>query len=299
MRKRLFIFWVPGCACPVRAARDDASVADDTMPELPEVETVRRQLDERLRGARIRSVQLLRSGREFPVGVRFIGAIQGKKIQSIDRRAKLLVWRFDDGTAMTAHLKMTGRFVFVEPDYVPQKHDRVVFETEVSRLVWADVRQFGFLKIVSGRELEEVLESYGLEPLEVSENELAETLRTKSARTIKAALLDQTLIAGVGNIYADEALHRAGIRPTRRVASLTEAERLRVAQGIRSVLSESLAQRGTSANDYVDTEGSRGGFLELLRVYGREGEPCRNCGELIKRIVVVQRGTHYCPGCQH
>lgn len=272
------------------------------MPELPEVETVRRQLAERLEGARIVKIEVWRSGREAPVGDLFVESLQGRRIQSIERRAKLLVWRFDDGMALTAHLKMTGRFVFVGEMYERQKHDRVrfIFEKKGKRffLVWADVRQFGFLKLIQPDVLKEILDGYGPEPFDVSPEALAQRLTRRSIRSIKALLLDQTVIAGIGNIYADEACHRAGIRPTRPSSRLKREERLRLAQEIQAVLRESLAQQGTSANDYVDTRGEKGGFLSLLRVYGREGEPCRTCAQPIKKVVHAQRGTHYCIKCQ-
>ena len=272
------------------------------MPELPEVETVRRQLAERLEGAKMVDVEIWRTGREFPQGDRFIRSLVGRRILSVERRAKLLVWRFDNETVLMGHLKMTGRFVFVGEGYERQKHDRIrfVFERGGERfsLAWSDVRQFGFLKLVSSKVLEEVLNEYGPEPLEVSVELLAARFIRKSTRSIKAFLLDQTVIAGVGNIYADEALYRAGIRPTRRVLGLTSQERLRIAQEIKNVLSESVAQQGTSANDYVDTRGEKGGFLALLRVYGREGEPCQICRTPIQKMVHAQRGTHFCLRCQ-
>ncbi len=272
------------------------------MPELPEVETVRRQLAKRLEGARLVDLEVWRSGREFPRGEGFIEALIGRGVISIERRAKLLVWRFENETALTAHLKMTGRFVFVSEGYERQKHDRIcfVFEREGERifLVWADVRQFGFLKLVSSEELKEVLDGYGPEPLGVSVEELAKCFTGRSTRSIKALLLDQTVLAGVGNIYADEACYRAGIRPMRMAMKVTANERLRLAQEVQTILTESIAQQGTSANDYVDTQGEKGGFLELLRVYGREGEPCRMCQQPIIRVVHVQRGTHYCANCQ-
>ena len=268
------------------------------MPELPEVETVRRQLDERMRSQTIRRVELLRTGREEPRGSAFVDALRGRTVMSVDRRAKLLVWKLDDGNALTAHLKMTGRYVFVEPDYIPGKHDRAIFFFDDATLVWSDIRQFGFMHLVDREELERILSAYGPEPLVTSAEELADRLTTPKTRLVKAALLDQATIAGIGNIYADESLHRAGIRPTRRLARVTADERLRLAHEVKMILAESLAQQGTSANDYVDTRGEKGGFLSLLRVYGREDEPCRTCQTPIKRIVLGQRGTHYCPTCQ-
>jgi len=287
------------------------------MPELPEVETVARQLDKKLRGTNVASVELLQTGRETPTGKKFIHALVGKKIKNIARRAKLLVWNFEDGTAMLAHLKMTGRFVFVDADYKPGKHDRAIFifkpvavcsrspgralgtgRDALPRLVWSDVRKFGFVKFVKAPELKTVLSCYGPEPLQTQAHGLAERLKTPKGRKVKAALLNQEVIAGVGNIYADEALHRAKIRSTRRLGTLSEDERLRLAKEIKKILCESIDQGGTSANDYVDASGKKGNFLGFLRVYGRGGEKCRDCGTEIKRIVIGQRGTHYCPGCQ-
>ncbi len=269
------------------------------MPELPEVETIAQQLNARLAGRVIRMVHLWRSGRETPVGDKFVQLMVGRRVERVFRRAKLLIFAFEDGGALTAHLKMTGRFTFVSLDYERQKHDRIhfVFDEDV-QVVWADVRQFGFIKCVSFDELRVVLSAYGPEPLESSAEDLAERLRVPLTRTIKAALLSQSVLAGVGNIYADEACHRAGIRPTRRLKTLSLADRLRLAEEIQSVLNDSIAQKGTSASDYVDADGVRGGFLAFLRVYGRGGEPCSTCQTPIKKIVLAQRGTHYCPTCQ-
>jgi len=276
------------------------------MPELPEVETIAKQLDKKLRGRTIKSVELLQTGRETPQGSKFVKAVEGKKIERITRRAKLLIWNFTDGSAMLAHLKMTGRFVFVDKDYQLGKHDRAIFifsglriaDSGLVRLVWSDVRKFGFVKIVKPAELVDVMACYGPEPLESQAQELADRLKSPKTRMVKAALLNQEVIAGVGNIYADEALHRAKLRPTRRLGTLSIEDRLRLAKEIKRVLCEALKQGGTSANDYVDASGAKGKFLDFLRVYGRKGERCRECGTEIKRITIGQRGTHYCPKCQ-
>lgn len=272
------------------------------MPELPEVETVRRQLHARLAGATIREVIIWRLGRVQPAqGIESL--LIGKKISGIQRRAKLLIWMFENGEALTAHLKMTGRFTFVDEEYQRQKHDRVKFvlrddQQQHFSLVWSDIRQFGYLSFVSSGALKDICDAYGPEPLDVSPAVLAHCLSARSGRVLKVALLDQTAIAGIGNIYADEACHRAGLRPTRRLKTLTEVDRVRLARCIQSVLQASLNQKGTSAHDYLDTRGERGGFLALLRVYGRENKPCKTCKTSIKKIVLGQRGTHYCPTCQ-
>lgn len=269
------------------------------MPELPEVETVRRQLDGRISGAKILDIQLWKSGREQPVGKKFVEALKDKKVKEVQRRAKLLIWKFDDGSAMTSHLKMTGKFIFVEDGYEPSKHDRTLFRFDNGeRLVWNDVRQFGFVHAVSEEELEEIVSKYGPEPLTSSAEELAARLESPKTRLIKAALLNQEVIAGVGNIYADEVCFRAGIKPMRTLGRISAEERLNLARELKGLLKEAVAQRGTSANDYVDTEGKRGGFLSLLQVYGRAGEACLRCKNPIRKMVLVQRGTHYCPNCQ-
>lgn len=269
------------------------------MPELPEVETIRKQLHSRLKGRVVSDVIIYKTGRETPVGKYFIRQVTGGRLAGVGRRAKVLIFQFDDGRAILGHLKMTGKFLFVDDEYSRGKHDRILFVfTDGTRMMWSDIRQFGYLKLVSDSELQEQMGKYGPEPLETPVQELANRLLTPKTRKIKAALLDQETIAGVGNIYADEACHRAGIRPTRRLSTLNNEDRIRLAKEIVSVLTESLAQKGTSANDYVDTEGEKGGFLSLLRVYGRENEPCLTCKTKIKKMVLGGRGTHYCPSCQ-
>lgn len=272
------------------------------MPELPEVETIRRQLDEALAGKRIESVELLKSGREEPAGKEFVACLVGKKIKNIQRRAKLIVWRFDDGSVMFTHLKMTGRLVLADKGLKSGKHDRAIFSFTDHKngkdLIWSDVRQFGFMKCLSAEEAKKVLDAYGPEPLEINAKELAERLLKPKTRKVKVALMDQTTIAGIGNIYADEALFRSGVRPTRPLGRLTVKERLEIAKQIQALLKLSIKHRGTSANDYVDASGQQGNFLKLLQVYGRGGEKCVKCGTPIKRIVIGQRGTHFCPKCQ-
>lgn len=286
------------------------------MPELPEVETIRKQLHERLEGAVIKAVHILRTGREEPAGEEFVRKVVGRRLEAVKRRAKLLIFQFDDGHAMVAHLKMTGRFVFMDQETDHGKHDRIrfVFNADADAgtapppfkgggrgvvLMWSDVRQFGYLRFVDAIGLQQALSIYGPEPLETSVEELVQRLSIPSRRTIKAVLLDQSVIAGIGNIYADEACHRAGVLPTRKLSTLSGDEKLILVQEAVAVLRESLAQKGTSSNDYVDTDGERGGFLALLKVYGRGGQLCTTCTRsTIKKIFVAQRGTHYCEICQ-
>lgn len=275
----------------------------DDMPELPEVETVRTQLHDRIAGKTIREVVIYQTGRETPVGKKFIQAVVGRRLSAVDRRAKVLVFRFEDGGAMLGHLKMTGKFLLLNaPDVrrtTPGKHDRMLFVFDAkTHLIWSDVRKFGYLKAVTAEEAVKQLSHYGPEPLEATPAELAARLSRPSLRTIKAALLDQTVIAGIGNIYADESLFQAGIKPTRKVNKVTDEERLRLAKAVKKILASSVAQKGTSANDYVDTSGSKGSFQNLLKVYGKGGEPCVTCKRPLKKTVVAQRGTHFCSNCQ-
>ncbi len=269
------------------------------MPELPEVETIRRQLHAKLAGKTVREIFIYKTGREVPAGEGFVKKVVGNRLSGVERRAKVLIFQFENGEAILGHLKMTGKFLFVNTDYIPGKHDRILFVFEDAiRVMWSDIRQFGYLKFVDSVELTEVLSKYGPEPLETSIEELAQRLMAPKTRKIKTALLDQATIAGIGNIYADEACHRAGIRPMRKLSTLSRDDRARLAEEIVNVLNESLAQKGTSANDYVDTDGSKGGFLALLKVYGRENQLCLKCSTPIKKIVQAGRGTHYCPNCQ-
>jgi formamidopyrimidine-DNA glycosylase len=270
------------------------------MPELPEVETIRRQLHEAIAGKTVQAVTVLKTGRETPLGKKFAQAVVGKRLAGVERRAKVLVFRFVDDTAILGHLKMTGRFLFVTADYEPNKHDRMLFvlSTGPLHLIWSDVRMFGYLRFAKPEEVTKQLAHYGPEPLESTPGQLADRLKRPSSRAIKATLLDQTVIAGVGNIYADEALFKAGIRPTRQTKSLSAVERLKLAKAIKVILQASVDRNGTSADDYVDTSGSKGDYKRFLKVYGYGGEPCKKCGTSIKKIRVAQRGTHYCPKCQ-
>ncbi len=269
------------------------------MPELPEVETVRRQLHAALQGQTIQAIDLYLTGREVPAGPLFVAGVLGKTVEAIERRAKLLIWRFTDGSGFVGHLKMTGKFLLVPLDYSPARHDRLKFMTKSAAVIWNDVRKFGYVKAFNdAAELELLLGSYGPEPLISSAEQLAACLQTPKTRILKAALLDQTTIAGIGNIYADEACFHSGLRPTRRLSTLTAANRLSLANEIKNVLSASLALNGTTSNNYLDVNGERGGFVDFLQVYGRAGEPCRTCQTPIKKTVLAGRGTHYCPQCQ-
>jgi formamidopyrimidine-DNA glycosylase len=296
------------------------------MPELPEVETVRRGLQPVLENARIAAVTLARPDLRFPLPERFAERLSGRRITGLSRRGKYLVAHLDDGTALICHLGMSGSFRIEDGDAatIPgtfhherskdAAHDHVRFDVVAGdgrsyRVVFNDPRRFGFMLLAEADALaaHPMIASLGVEPTGNSLDGpfLADLLRGRKA-PLKAALMDQRLIAGLGNIYVCEALWRAGLSP-RRVASTVagapgkpsmRAERL--AAAIRGVIADAIAAGGSSLRDYVRTDGSLGYFQHSFDVYDREGEPCHRegCGGTIRRIVQSGRSTFYCPACQ-
>jgi formamidopyrimidine-DNA glycosylase len=275
------------------------------VPELPEVETVARRLQTRLPGATIRAADV-HWGRTiaFPQPPeRFAMEVSGSTVERVGRRAKSVVLYLADGRVLTVALRMTGALIVAAPGAAPDPHARVVFDLVDGReLRFRDARKFGRIGLYPGRgrrRVADVFARHGPEPLapSFSGRRLGERLARRHAR-LKSLLLDQTFIAGVGNIYADEALWRARLHPLRRADTLTEAEIRRLHRGIRGALREGLAGGGASYRDYVDPDGEPGLAAERMRVYRRTGEPCFRCGRRIERIVVSQRATHFCPHCQ-
>jgi formamidopyrimidine-DNA glycosylase len=275
------------------------------MPELPEVETVARRLQTRLPGAEISGAEVL-WGRTiaFPQPPeRFAIEIVGGVVERVGRRAKSVVLYLDDGRVLTVALRMSGALIVAAPGAAPDPHARVVLELADGRqLRFRDARKFGRIGLYPGRgrrRVADVFSKHGPEPLAPSFTaaRLAARLRRRSAR-LKTLLLDQTFIAGVGNIYADEALWRARLHPLRHADTLTEVEIARLHRAIRASLREGLAGGGASYRDYVDPDGEPGLAAERMRVYRRTGEPCFRCGHRIERIVVNTRATHFCPHCQ-
>ena len=280
------------------------------MPELPEVETVARDLRPRLvgatiAGARTNWIRTLRS--QDPIG--FADGVTGREILAVGRRAKLLVIELAGDAALTIHLKMTGQLFVVPASTREDPYVRLVLELADGREVhFRDIRKFGKIGLygrdpVSGELVEEVggaavFAGMGPEPLDE-----AFTLRAFRARLrrrkgrLKPLLVDQTFVAGVGNIYADEALWRARLHPLRSAASLRPPDERRLYEAIREVLGEAVERRGSSIDDYTAPDGD-GSMQERLDVYQRTGEPCPRCGRPIKRIVIGARSTHFCSWCQ-
>lgn len=273
------------------------------MPELPEVETVRRSLLDKIVGRRIHALRLT----DFP-GV--LGAdraehvqarVEGRQVARIRRRAKYLLIDLDDDTTIVIHLRMTGKLSVVPHDEPPLRFERLAIELDDGfDLRFSDQRKFGRVLHSQDDELARLEQRLGREPLEpeFSAAWLQERLLRRPGK-IKAVLLDQGLIGGLGNIYVDESLFRAGIHPQRRANTLTADEVQRVHRAIRDVLRAAVAGQGTTFSSFADAEGNPGRYGGRLRVYGRGGKgPCPVCGAPLERIIVGGRGTSYCPRCQ-
>jgi formamidopyrimidine-DNA glycosylase len=269
------------------------------VPELPEVETIARGLNHTIVGKTIESVKIhLPKMALAPPGVKFAAALPGERIEGVGRRAKYVVMALRSGRKLVTSLRMTGRLVLQrlgEADY-PGTHVTLHY-TDGTRLSFADVRTFGRMRLVEPDDPWDA--DLGVEPLSPGFTQQG-FIGMLSGRTtpIKTLLLDQRRIAGIGNIYACEALWVAGIRPGRAARALTKPATLRLYHAIRDVLSRATEMRGSSVDDYVDAEGLRGGFQNVLSVYGKLGEPCPRCGKPIVRTVIAQRGTWWCRNCQ-
>ena len=274
------------------------------MPELPEVETYVRELEPLLGGRRILAAEV-RWPRTIagPSPEEFVARIAGQRFVTFGRRAKYMLLGLDEGDTLIVHLRMTGHMYVKDMAEAPDAHTHVLFDLDDGRrLHFQDPRKFGRMWLTAQPEM--VLRKLGPEPLSdaFSGEELAGKLAGRKA-AIKALLLDQALAAGVGNIYADEALFRAGLHPLRPGGSLTsgEVERLRLA--VATVLADGIAAAGSSLGgsslqNYSRPGGQTGSFQEEHRVFRRTGQPCLTCGAPIERIVVGQRSTHFCPNCQ-
>jgi formamidopyrimidine-DNA glycosylase len=273
------------------------------MPELPEVETVRRMLERSVRGRTIRSVALSGLPLRERVSPSLPRRLRGRTIERLERRGKYLLMRLDSGLTLLSHLGMSGRWLLMRDREHPRLdhvHARIGF-ADGTRLWFQDVRRFGLLRLVRTDELDRdpVLARLGPDPLASRPTGATLGGQARGARTaVKSFLMDQRRIAGLGNIYASEILHRAGVDPRRRAGSLTPREWGRVARAIGVVLGEAIGRMGTTFSAYRTVWGEPGEYGELLRVYDRAGEPCRRCSTVIRRIVQGQRSTFYCPSCQ-
>jgi formamidopyrimidine-DNA glycosylase len=269
------------------------------MPELPEVETIARGLNKRLAGDVIRSVWL--GSKPEPLkspAARIAEALESSRIASVRRAGKHIVFDLEssgkdrESAQWIVHLGMTGSLLVCSAGAEVDKHTHAILQLGSGReLRFVDPRRFGRLSVI------EQFAAPGAEPLDISAHDFAKLFRGRKT-FIKSALLNQKLLSGVGNIYADEALFRARIRPRRRASSLTRDELFRLHSGLKKVLREAIRLGGSSISDYVDADGAEGFFQLKHRVYGREGLPCRVCKSPVKRVVIAARSSHYCPKCQ-
>ncbi len=305
------------------------------MPELPEVETIRRDLEERIIGKKIESLEVLAPKMISPKLKTFKKILFGRSLSKIERRGKLLIFSFlfpqTKAYYLLIHLKMTGQLIYIDKrikiagghssadlikskkrgkkeseyskvvDEVPNKHTRIIFRFMGGGVLYFnDLRKFAYLKIVDSKELNSILLSnYGPEPLSPDFSlTFLESLVKKRRTSIKALLLNQRAIAGLGNIYVDESLFLAGIRPQRLANSLIKMEVSKLRRAINHLIKKAIKERGTTFSTYIDSRGKQGNFSRFLKVYGRGGKKCLNCGHLIVKTKLAGRGTHYCPHCQ-
>ncbi|MFA5163453.1 MAG: bifunctional DNA-formamidopyrimidine glycosylase/DNA-(apurinic or apyrimidinic site) lyase [Patescibacteria group bacterium] len=287
------------------------------MPELPEVETIRGDLARKLVGLRIQSVEILNQKTVALAPAVFYKRLSSQSIDIVGRRAKLLFFKLKpSGEYLLVHLKMTGQLIYQdkhshlagghslskeEGTKYPNRHTRVIFNFKNNgRLFFNDLRKFGYIKLASAGDLDDFIRrNYGPEPLhpDFSLVSLAGALKSKKTN-IKAALLNQKNVSGLGNIYVDESLFLAKISPKRRADSLSAPELKKLYSAINKIIAQAIKDRGTTFNSYRDSEGRKGSFSHRLRVYGRHLSPCPTCGRPISKIKLAGRGTHYCSFCQ-
>ncbi len=285
------------------------------MPELPEVETVRRGLEPYMAGRRILSAEARRRDLRWPLPVDLNEKLTGRRVTGLGRRAKYILATLDDGQTIILHLGMTGRLLVrqeretwapgdfyneIAPDGA---HDHVIIRLEGADIVFNDARRFGSLHLAAPGDVENhfLIKKLGPEPLGNDFNgpRLWESLKGRNT-PIKSALLDQTCVAGLGNIYVCEALHRAGVSPRRKAASVGAARSERLAAEIKNVLAEAIRYGGSTLRDFTHADGQSGGFQERFLVYAREGASCEKpgCGGFVSRIVQSGRSTFFCSACQ-
>ncbi|MCJ7839756.1 DNA-formamidopyrimidine glycosylase [Lederbergia sp. NSJ-179] len=273
------------------------------MPELPEVESVRRSLSELVTGKEIKKVTV-----HWPKIIKhpltyeqFQDALQGQVIREIQRRGKFLIFQLDE-YSLVSHLRMEGNYSLQDEKDEPDKHTHILFHfMDGSTLFYRDVRKFGTMHLFAAGTENNVLPLAKLGPEPFSEECTLAYLQKKLGKTdrlIKAALLDQTIVTGLGNIYVDEVLIRSRIHPERVSKTLTKDEILTLQKEMKETLLESIEAGGSSVHSYMNSHGLSGTYQERLKVYGRKGEPCPFCGTLIEKIKVAGRGTHFCPACQ-
>lgn len=272
------------------------------MPELPEVESVARALRATLLGRRLDGIRVRWAAALQPSPAAARRTLLGKRLAAVHRHGKYLFLDFatrrgaKPEAQLLLHLRMTGQ-VFTQADYRPDKHLRLQFDFEGRPVYYRDIRKFGGFRLLAGLPGRDAIPHVGPDMLEIRFVEWLPRLASRRA-PIKALLLDQGIAAGIGNIYADEALHRARVHPLSPTASLAEADLRRVFDAAKRVLRLAIRHGGTTFLDFVDFDGRPGSFRRKLRVFGRQGEACPVCGSTVQKTRVAGRGTHHCPRCQ-
>lgn len=291
----------PRALLPVRINRP--------MPELPEVETVMRGMRSLLLGRRLGEVDVRHPGVIGGSPQDFARGIEGRRIESMRRKGKAIAVELSprNGRArgreecryLLIRLGMTGQVLVAPSDapLEPHTHVRIPLDDGREELRYRDVRRFGRLRFLTGEEVEAVFGRLGPDAPQITEEEFFRSTRGRRG-AIKSWLLNQQVMAGLGNIYADEALHEAGIHPLAQPGRLKPEQARRLRRAVKKVLTRAVNLQGTSFRDYIDIEGRPGNYTPRLRVYQRTGEPCRRCGRTIERIVIAGRSSHFCPGCQ-
>jgi len=275
------------------------------VPELPEVETVARTLEPQIKGrvidaAHVLLPKTLEAGKDL-----LSAAFPGARVTAVRRRGKVLLFDLEPGYVMAFHLKMTGRLFVHKAGEEPNKHTRLIFdlapeaEKPAARLFFDDARTFGYCRLMQPEDLTfwPFWTKLGPEPLSLAQKDFIQSVKNRKG-AIKALLLDQTVIAGIGNIYADEACFRSGVPPSAPASSLTGKQLGKLLENIKAVLTESIEECGSSIRDYRDANGDAGAFQNRFRVYGRAGEACVDCGTPLQKTVVAGRATVFCPRCQ-
>ncbi|MFH1946756.1 MAG: bifunctional DNA-formamidopyrimidine glycosylase/DNA-(apurinic or apyrimidinic site) lyase [Candidatus Magasanikbacteria bacterium] len=284
------------------------------MPELPEVETIRQDLKKKIVNKKITNVLITTKARTNLSRNKFASELKGETVKDVDRVGKLLIFVLPDEKYLLIHLKMTGQLIYQKGKKIipgghhdlstvsdlPNKFTRITFEfSDGGRLFFNDMRRFGYLKIVDSKELEKVKSKFGIEPLakDFTIDNFKKALQGRKTN-IKALLLNQQIFAGIGNIYADEACFDAGIRPDTQVSELSSVQVNKLYKSVQKIIKKAIEMRGTTFNNYRDSDGNQGNFVQHLKVYGRAGLKCKRCSGIIEKTRVAGRGTHHCSKCQ-
>ena len=269
------------------------------MPELPEVEVIARGLDRTLTGRSVITAEVPGLTRLSESAETLVPKVLGRTVVRVFRRAKVLLIEMDDSSILAFHLKMTGRVVHGLGRPV-HRHDRILFLLDDgTQLSFSDMRKFGYVRSFTPQELAawEFLAKAGPEPLETLPEVLADRIKGRNT-AIKGLLLNQSVVVGVGNIYADESLFRAGIHPETKGARIGQAGAVRLFTELQAVLRQAISENGSSISDYVNSHGDAGAFQNSFNVYGRKGQECRACGSLLQAVKVAGRTSTFCPKCQ-